>query len=46
MQIIKNPGLSLIEVHNIVHEFMVADFKHPFPGEIDSTLEDLVMTMS
>lgn len=43
MQIIKNPGLSLIEVDNRVHEFMVADIKHPFPGEIDCTLEDLVM---
>ncbi|KAL3747993.1 hypothetical protein ACJRO7_009252 [Eucalyptus globulus] len=46
MQIIKNPGLSLIEVDNIVHEFMAADIKHPFLGEIDSTLEDLMMTIS
>ncbi|KAF8036998.1 hypothetical protein BT93_B0041 [Corymbia citriodora subsp. variegata] len=46
MQIIKNPGFSLIEVDNIVHEFMVGDVKHPFPGEIDCTLEDLMMTIS
>ncbi|XP_007038050.2 PREDICTED: pentatricopeptide repeat-containing protein At5g66520 [Theobroma cacao] len=44
-QIVRNPGHSLIEVHNVVHEFMVGDGRHPCSEEIYDMLEKVAITL-
>ncbi|XVF11489.1 hypothetical protein REPUB_Repub08aG0031800 [Reevesia pubescens] len=44
-QILRNPGHSLIEVDNIVHEFMVGDGRHPCSEEIYDMLKKVAITL-
>ena len=44
-QIVRNPGHSLIEIDNVVHEFMVGDGRHPCSKEIYSMLEDIATSL-
>ncbi|OMO93841.1 hypothetical protein COLO4_16640 [Corchorus olitorius] len=44
-QIVRNPGHSLIEVDNVVHEFMVGDGRHPCSEEIYDMLEKVAVTL-
>ncbi|KAK2662319.1 hypothetical protein Ddye_000893 [Dipteronia dyeriana] len=44
-QIFRNPGHSLIEIDNFVHEFMVGDGRHPCSKEIYSMLEDIATSL-
>ncbi|XP_031247700.1 pentatricopeptide repeat-containing protein At5g66520-like [Pistacia vera] len=41
----KNPGCSLIEINNVVHEFMVGDGRHPRSEDIYSMLEDVAISL-
>ncbi|KAM7513317.1 hypothetical protein LguiB_012192 [Lonicera macranthoides] len=43
--IFKPPGCSMIEIDNVVHEFIVADKVHPRSQEIYLVLDDLSMKM-
>ncbi|MBA0863617.1 hypothetical protein Goshw_023663 [Gossypium schwendimanii] len=44
-QILRNPGHSLIEVDNVVHEFRVGDGRHPCSEQIYDMLEKVVITI-
>ncbi|KAK3183183.1 hypothetical protein Dsin_030469 [Dipteronia sinensis] len=44
-QIFRNPGHSLIEIDNVVHEFRVGDGRHPCSKEIYSMLEDIATSL-
>ncbi|OUZ99182.1 hypothetical protein BVC80_3163g1 [Macleaya cordata] len=41
----KQPGCSMIEVGDVVHEFIVADISHPRSEEIYSVLDELCRKM-
>lgn len=43
--IVKNPGLSVIEINDVVHEFMVEDGRHPRSEEIYSMLEAVTISL-
>ncbi|XVF54729.1 hypothetical protein PTKIN_Ptkin05aG0204600 [Pterospermum kingtungense] len=43
-QIIRNPGHSLIQVNDVVHEFMVGDGRHPCSQEIYDMLQMVAIT--
>ncbi|KAL9422547.1 hypothetical protein AB3S75_034758 [Citrus x aurantiifolia] len=43
--ILKNPGCSVIEINDVVHEFMVGDGRHPRSEEIYSTLEYVAISL-
>lgn len=43
--IVKNPGCSVIEINDVVHEFMVGDGRHPRSEEIYSTLEYVAISL-
>ncbi|XWS51457.1 hypothetical protein CRYUN_Cryun12cG0177900 [Craigia yunnanensis] len=44
-QIVRNPGHSLIQVDNVVHEFMVGDGRHPCSELIYDMLEKVSITL-
>ncbi|XVE63706.1 hypothetical protein DITRI_Ditri07aG0041400 [Diplodiscus trichospermus] len=44
-QIVIKPGHSLIQVDNVVHEFMVGDGRHPRSEEIHDMLEKVAITL-
>lgn len=44
-QILRNPGHSLIEVDNVVHEFRVGDGRYPCSEQIYDMLEKVVITI-
>lgn len=44
-QIEKSPGHSLIEINNVVHEFMVGDVRHRCSQDIYSMLEDVAISL-
>ncbi|KAJ4728828.1 Pentatricopeptide repeat [Melia azedarach] len=44
-RIVKNPGHSLIEINDDVHEFMVGDGRHPCSEEIYSMLQHVAISL-